>query len=204
MLIALPNADGSFTATLFLPRSGPHSFEQLSTGAQARDFFAREFPDALPLIPDLAAQFEAHPQGMLGTIHCPQWRDGERLLLIGDAAHAIVPFHGQGMNCAFEDCRILDGLLARDPANAFAQLRGAAARGLRCHRHHGAGELCGDARHGARPALPAAEGSWRMALERALSGPLHPALFNGDVPRRDPLLGGPASAAAYSRGSWTN
>ena len=121
MLIALPNADCSFTATLFLPRSGPHSFEQLSTGAKARELFAREFPDALRLFPDLAAQFEAHPQGMLGTIHCPKWRDGERLLLVGDAAHAIVPFHGQGMNCAFEDCRILDALLARDPTTAFAR-----------------------------------------------------------------------------------
>jgi len=119
MLIALPNADGSFTATLFLPRFGPGSFERLSSGTVAGEFFAREFPDALRLIPDLAAQFEAHPQGMLGTVRCPRWRDGERLLLIGDAAHAIVPFHGQGMNCAFEDCRILDALLARDPANAF-------------------------------------------------------------------------------------
>jgi kynurenine 3-monooxygenase len=121
MLIALPNADGSFTATLFLPRRGPQSFEQLDTGARAREFFAREFPDALPLIPDLAEQFEAHPQGMLGTIHSPTWRDAERLLLVGDAAHAIVPFHGQGMNCAFEDCRILDAILERAPATAFAQ-----------------------------------------------------------------------------------
>jgi kynurenine 3-monooxygenase len=121
MLIALPNADGSFTATLFLPRRGPQSFERLDSGARAREFFAREFPDALQLIPDLAAQFEAHPQGMLGTIHSPGWRDAERLLLVGDAAHAIVPFHGQGMNCAFEDCRILDAILARAPATAFAQ-----------------------------------------------------------------------------------
>jgi kynurenine 3-monooxygenase len=121
MLIALPNADGSFTATLFLPRTGPQGFEQLATGQEARAFFARHFPDALRLIPDLAAQFEAHPQGMLGTIRSPKWRDAERLLLVGDAAHAIVPFHGQGMNCAFEDCRVLDALLAREPATAFAQ-----------------------------------------------------------------------------------
>ncbi len=121
MLIALPNADGTFTATLFLPRAGPHGFERLDTGRKARDFFAQEFPDALDLIPDLAQQFEAHPQGLLGTIHCPQWHDAERLLLVGDAAHAIVPFHGQGMNCAFEDCRILDALLASHPADAFAR-----------------------------------------------------------------------------------
>jgi len=85
------------------------------------DFFAQEFPDALPLIPDLAAQFLTHPQGMLGTVRCPRWHDGERLLLIGDAAHAIVPFHGQGMNCAFEDCGILDALLATDPSHAFTR-----------------------------------------------------------------------------------
>ena len=119
MLIALPNADGSFTATLFLPRQGNPGFDDLSDAESVRAFFAREFPDALALIPDLPAQFLAHPQGMLGTVHCPQWRDDERLLLIGDAAHAIVPFHGQGMNCAFEDCRILDGLLATS-ADAFA------------------------------------------------------------------------------------
>ena len=121
MLIALPNAGSTFTATLFLPRSGPLGFEQLVSGAQATEFFEREFPDALRLIPDLATQFEAHPQGMLGTVRCPQWRDGELLLLIGDAAHAIVPFHGQGMNCAFEDCRILDALLAHNPSHAFSQ-----------------------------------------------------------------------------------
>jgi kynurenine 3-monooxygenase len=121
MLIALPNADGNFTATLFLPRTGPQGFDQLPSGAVAREFFAREFPDALPLIPDLAAQFEAHPQGLLGTVRCPRWTDGESLLLVGDAAHAIVPFHGQGMNCAFEDCRILDALLASDPENAFTR-----------------------------------------------------------------------------------
>jgi len=77
------------------------------------------------LIPDLAAQFEAHPQGMLGTVRCPRWHDGEGLLLIGDAAHAIVPFHGQGMNCAFEDCRILDALLAGDAGNVFARFESA-------------------------------------------------------------------------------
>jgi kynurenine 3-monooxygenase len=121
MLIALPNADGSFTATLFLPRSGDPGFDDLKDATSVRDFFAREFPQSLSLIPDLAEQFLAHPQGMLGTVHCPRWGDGERLVLIGDAAHAIVPFHGQGMNCAFEDCRILDALLDGHPEDAFAR-----------------------------------------------------------------------------------
>lgn len=125
MLIALPNADGSFTATLFLPREGNPSFAMLETAEQANDFFAREFPQALTLIPDLAAQFLAHPQGFLGTVHCPVWHEGEDLVLIGDAAHAIVPFHGQGMNCAFEDCRILDELMQTDAPTAFSRFEAA-------------------------------------------------------------------------------
>jgi kynurenine 3-monooxygenase len=113
MLIALPNTDGSFTATLFLPRSGPQSFATLATPAAVSAFFAREFADALPLLPDLGAQFAAHPQGQLGTVHATPWHLDGRLLLLGDAAHAIVPFHGQGMNAAFEDCTLLDDLLGR-------------------------------------------------------------------------------------------
>ncbi|MGH8220163.1 MAG: FAD-dependent oxidoreductase [Steroidobacteraceae bacterium] len=112
MLIALPNTDGSFTATLFLPRAGPVSFAALEgAGAGAAtvdEFFAREFPDAYRLVPDLARQFHEHPRGRLGTVHTAPWHIGGEVLLLGDAAHAIVPFHGQGMNAAFEDCRILD------------------------------------------------------------------------------------------------
>jgi kynurenine 3-monooxygenase len=111
MLIALPNADGSFTATLFLPREGATSFAALREPSTVEAFFRREFPDVPAMIPDLAAQFARHPQGRLGTVHCSPWHRGESLLLIGDAAHAIVPFHGQGMNCAFEDCRLLAALL---------------------------------------------------------------------------------------------
>src|SRR6185369_5903984 len=84
-------------------------------------FFARHFPDFAAMVPDIAQQFAAHPLGLLGTVYCPRWHDGEKLLLIGDAAHAIVPFHGQGMNCAFEDCRALDALLLDDPAHAFTR-----------------------------------------------------------------------------------
>ena len=113
MLIALPNTDGSFTATLFLPRAGPVSFAALGTGAAAAEFFAREFPDVLALAPQLLSQFAAHPQGQLGTVHAAPWQAGGRVLLLGDAAHAIVPFHGQGMNAAFEDCVVLDELLAQ-------------------------------------------------------------------------------------------
>ncbi|MFO1427226.1 MAG: NAD(P)/FAD-dependent oxidoreductase [Steroidobacteraceae bacterium] len=123
MLIALPNTDGTFTATLFLPRTGPVSFAALHDSAAARALFEREFPSALPLLPDLEAEWRAHPEGQLGTIHCDRWHAGGQLLLIGDAAHAIVPFHGQGMNCAFEDCVEFAAQLAarRDCAGAFAQ-----------------------------------------------------------------------------------
>jgi kynurenine 3-monooxygenase len=101
MLIALPNLDGSFTATLFLARD---SFEQLRTAPDVEAFFAREFPSARALIPDLAREWFEHPQGSLGTVYTRGWHLDGNVLLLGDAAHAIVPFHGQGMNCAFEDC----------------------------------------------------------------------------------------------------
>ena len=112
MLIALPNTDGSFTATLFLARTGPQSFATLDSAQKVEEFFALEFADARALLPDLPAQFAAHPQGQLGTVHAAPWHLGGDVLLLGDAAHAIVPFHGQGMNAAFEDCTELDALLA--------------------------------------------------------------------------------------------
>jgi kynurenine 3-monooxygenase len=111
MLIALPNTDGSFTATLFLARHGPASFATLASPAAVSAFFGREFPDVVPLMPDLLAEFATHPQGRLGTVHVAPWHVGGKVLLLGDAAHAIVPFHGQGMNAAFEDCLVLDSLL---------------------------------------------------------------------------------------------
>jgi kynurenine 3-monooxygenase len=111
MLIALPNSDGSFTATLFLPRTGAASFGALTTPAQIHAFCTREFPDAVPLMPDLVDEFLHHPLGLLGTVHSAPWHIGGRSLLLGDAAHAIVPFHGQGMNAAFEDCLVFDELL---------------------------------------------------------------------------------------------
>jgi kynurenine 3-monooxygenase len=113
MLIALPNTDGSFTATLFLPAMGAESFAALDSPRSVTEFFARHFPDVLPLIADLEEDFFAHPTGTMVTVRCAPWRVGGDLLLIGDAAHGIVPFHGQGMNCAFEDCSRLDELLDR-------------------------------------------------------------------------------------------
>jgi kynurenine 3-monooxygenase len=112
MLIALPNPDATFTATLFLAREGAaNSFEQLTSPAAVEEFFAREFPSARALMPDLAREFLANPQGSLGTVYTRGWHLGSEVLLLGDAAHAIVPFHGQGMNCAFEDCAELVRLM---------------------------------------------------------------------------------------------
>ncbi|HEY2275629.1 MAG TPA: NAD(P)/FAD-dependent oxidoreductase [Steroidobacteraceae bacterium] len=113
MLIALPNTDASFTATLFLARAGGAGFAALDSGSAVVRFFGEQFPDAVPLLPRLVEEFAENPQGQLGTVHTTPWHVGGKLLLLGDAAHAIVPFHGQGMNAAFEDCRVLDELLDR-------------------------------------------------------------------------------------------
>lgn len=122
MCIALPNDEGTFTVTLFLPNEGDPGFATTNSGAEAEALFARDFPDALPLIPNLRRDWEEHPPGLLGTLHLRQWHLQGRAVLIGDAAHAMVPFHGQGMNCAFEDCVALAGhLLEQDSlAEAFA------------------------------------------------------------------------------------
>ncbi len=113
MLIALPNIDGTFACILFLPFEGADSFAGLITSAQIKQFFESRFPDAVPLMPQLAENFFANPTGAMVTIKCSPWHVGGRSLLLGDAAHAIVPFFGQGINCGFEDCTRLAGLLDR-------------------------------------------------------------------------------------------
>ena len=112
LMIALPNLDGSFNATLFFPYEGPLSFESLRTPDQVEQFFGEVFPDAMPLMPNLDTEFFQHPTGSLVTIRCWPWSYQDTVLLLGDAAHAIVPFYGQGMNAGFEDCTVLDRLLA--------------------------------------------------------------------------------------------
>ena len=111
MMIALPNVDRSFTATLFWPNDGPSGFAGLDSDEAIIARFRRDYPDAVELMPDLPAQFRDHPIGALVTVHCWPWVRG-RAALIGDAAHAIVPFYGQGMNCGFEDVVELDRCLA--------------------------------------------------------------------------------------------
>lgn len=133
MMIALPNFDGSFTCTLFLANKGENSFEEISRGwtqidadlnksfdqrhlrssaaGSVLEFFNREFADAVPMMPTLAEDFFHNPTGNLGTLKCWPWNVGGKVLLLGDSAHALVPFYGQGMNCAFEDVRVFDSLL---------------------------------------------------------------------------------------------
>ena len=114
MLIALPNVDGSFTVTLFLPNRGGESFDALTTPEAVHALFERRFADAIPLMPRLVDEFFENPTGHLETIRCEPWSFEDHALVLGDAAHAIVPFHGQGMNAAFEDCSAFDQSL-RDP-----------------------------------------------------------------------------------------
>lgn len=111
MLIALPNPDATFTCTLFFPFEGPVSFEQLQSEEQIRDFFNQTFPDVVPLIPDLVEQYQRNPSSSLVTIRCKPWNYKDEVLVLGDAAHAIVPFYGQGMNAGFEDCRLFHQML---------------------------------------------------------------------------------------------
>lgn len=116
MLIGLPNLDGSFTMTLFLPLSGENSFQTLEE-IGVESFFLSHFSDLVPLFPDLMAQYQNHPIGMLGTIKCLPWQIPGNALLMGDACHAVVPFYGQGMNCAFEDVGVFNQLLNSQSIN---------------------------------------------------------------------------------------
>lgn len=112
MLIALPNLDGSFTVTLFLPyKNSDYCFDTLTTPDMVLEYFNREFPDAVELMPELAEEFFKNPTGPLGTIKCSPWHCYGKSLLLGDAAHAIVPFYGQGMNASFEDVVVFDEML---------------------------------------------------------------------------------------------
>lgn len=111
MLIALPNLDKTFTCTLFFPFEGGASFANLTTVDAVQAFFQKTFPDAVPLMPDYVNEFFTNPTSSLVTVKCYPWVRGDHFALIGDAAHAIVPFFGQGMNCGFEDCRVLDELI---------------------------------------------------------------------------------------------
>jgi kynurenine 3-monooxygenase len=112
MLIALPNLDGSFTVTLFAPYSNSdYCFDKLTTPEMVTEYFTKEYPDAVALMPNLVQEFFDNPTGPLGTIKCSPWNSYGKALILGDAAHAIVPFYGQGMNASFEDVVVFDEIL---------------------------------------------------------------------------------------------
>jgi kynurenine 3-monooxygenase len=113
MLIALPNMDKSFTCTLFYPMNGAESFKAIDTVEKMNQFFETNFADVIPLIPTLKEDFFNNPSSSLVTVRCFPWRFQDKVLLLGDAAHAIVPFYGQGMNCGFEDCVVLNELMEK-------------------------------------------------------------------------------------------
>jgi len=110
MMIALPNIDGSFTLTLFMSLTGKESFESLDSNEKISAFFQEKFSDAVPLIPELIEDFNANPVGSLVTVKCDPWHYNDDILLLGDAAHAIVPFYGQGMNAGFQDCSVFQDM----------------------------------------------------------------------------------------------
>lgn len=122
LMLANPNRDGSLTCTLFLPFTGEQSFAALQSPQAVRSFFGRRWPDTLELIPDLVEQFIERPVGPLVTVRTSRWHHNDRVVLIGDACHAIYPFYAQGMNAAFEDCSVLDACLEANPINRAAAL----------------------------------------------------------------------------------
>src|SRR5690554_251981 len=118
MLIALPNLNGSFTVTLFLPyKNSNYCFENLTTAEKVTEYFQKEFPDVLDLIPNLTEEFFNNPIGTMGTVKCDPWHRFGKTLLMGDAAHAMVPFYGQGMNASFEDVAVFDEVLVKHKEN---------------------------------------------------------------------------------------
>lgn len=114
MLIALPNLDGSFTVTLFFPLKGETSFESIDTKEKVNDFFEKTFPDAKEKMPDLTDDYFENPTSTLVTIRCNPWNFEDKVLLIGDASHAVVPFYGQGLNAGMEDCTVFFDLLKKN------------------------------------------------------------------------------------------
>ena len=135
MMIALQNPDGSFTCTLFWQKTGPKSFDTVKSDDDLRRFFDEEFPDAVGLMPRLLEEFQTNPTGSLVTIRCAPWNYRDKAVLVGDAAHAVVPFYGQGMNAAFEDCVVLDECLEASPNDmqkAFTEVFSCAEAKCRC------------------------------------------------------------------------
>ena len=190
MMIALPNFDGSFTCTLFLAHKGDDGFDKLADKACLMRFFEENFPDAVPLMPTLAEDFFHNPVGNLGTIKCFPWNVGGKALLLGDSAHAIVPFYGQGMNCAFEDVRVLDSAYRKTwhrMGFGLQRIRRASQGKHRRDRRHGGREFLRNARRGCRSGLRT-QTRTRNKTRTNISG-LFFKILNGHVPRGPALFG---------------
>ncbi len=184
MLIALPNVDGTFACILFLPFEGQDSFAELTSSTRVLEFFQARFPDAVPLMPDLVDNFLANPTGAMVTIKCSPWHVSDRALLLGDAAHAIVPFFGQGINCGFEDCTVLLELLDRlgpDWKRVFREFEGArktntdAIADLAVENFVEMRDRVADPRFLFRKKV-------ELALEAKISKALRPQICDGDLP----------------------
>ena len=183
MMIALPNPDGSFTCTLFWPFRGEVGFERVDTEAELHAVFRSEFADVLLLMPDLSEQYLTTPTGSLLTIRCGPWHHDGRVVLLGDAAHAVVPFYGQGANAALEDVTIFVELLA-DNRGDFGRddgrfLRSSQAR-CGCPRRARVGQFRGDARPRSLAAFPV-EVANRTAAPQIRARMGNPAVRDGDV-----------------------
>ena len=144
MLIALPNEDGSFTCTLFMPFEGEKSFSQLKSRADVDDFFKETFPDFYTMMPNIGEAWEDHPLSSLAITRCFPWHHG-KMALMGDAAHATVPFYGQGMNAGFEDCTVMNDLMIKhnhdwdkilEEYSAFRKPDGDGLQDLSLHNYH--------------------------------------------------------------------
>jgi kynurenine 3-monooxygenase len=170
MMLAFPGPDGSFTATLFLPLQGDHrmawGFRELDSWTRQSAFMDANFPDVTPAMPDLRDEFEQNKIGLMGTVHCQAWHAGGTALLIGDAAHCIVPFHGQGVNAALEDCTTLDEILDGDPADWETAFRALEER--RRPNTEAIAQMALDAYHTMRESVRHRDFLLRKALEREL------------------------------------
>ncbi|MEJ2383637.1 MAG: NAD(P)/FAD-dependent oxidoreductase [Xanthomonadales bacterium] len=170
MLLAFPGPDGSFTATLFLPLQGDHrmawGFRELDSWTRQSAFMDANFPDITPRMPGLRGEFEEHKIGLMGTVHCQAWHAGGTALLIGDAAHCIVPFHGQGVNAALEDCTMLDEILDGGPENWETAFRTLEER--RRPDTEAIAQMALDAYHTMRESVRHRDFLLRKALEREL------------------------------------
>ncbi|AXT58333.1 FAD-dependent monooxygenase [Aquimarina sp. AD1] len=122
MLIALPNLDGSFTCTLFMPHEGENSFESLTNENDVEEFWERNFPDTIDLMPTLLKDFKNNPTSALVTMKCYPWSYWDKVALVGDSAHAIVPFYGQGINAGFEDISVLDDIIELDRSGDWQEI----------------------------------------------------------------------------------